>query len=426
MILLVSIVFLLLGIGVGIAWALAGAGIFTACCAEGFLLGMKSVASAFFDRSNSFILIALPLFLMMGEVVAKGGISATLFEAIQGTIPKLRGSMYYVTILTSALFAAVTGSSVGSASFLSKAIYPEMVLMKYPRKLAAGTIAVGGTLGILIPPSISMIVYGSLTSQSIGKLFIAGIIPGAILAFFFLIVGFVYARQMSFGAEVSEEKIGILQRIKAGMKAWPLVVLLGWVIVAIYTGLATPTEVAGVAVVMAIIIAAILKQFNLRMVLSASVGSCITSSMIIFIMLGAESVAYMLKHYGLIRQLLDLIEGAGITPLGLLLLVCGVYVILGMFMDGISMMALTVPFLYPLMAEMGFDLIWFGVVVTIMVELCLITPPVGLNLFVVSGGCAEPVIEVFKGVIPYILCVVVLLVLLTLFPDLATWLPSQI
>lgn len=420
-----SLLLILLGSGIYIALGLAAVGIF----GFEFLAKVPQMIGAIVYRTMwSYTLAAVPLFLFMGEIVFHSGVSQKLYSGVSKWTGIIPGGLLHSNIVSCSMFAAVSGSSVATAGTVGAVAYPEQSARGYGRGLITGSLAAGGTLGILIPPSINMIVYGAFVGASIGKLFIGGVIPGIILALLFM--AYISIRTMITPA-LAEPRQRITRRyfwnaIIAFKEVWPILLIIIIIFGGIYGGIFTPTEAAAISCFVAMILAAVFRKLNFTVLKESSLSALRTTAMVMLIMVGAKIVGNALSMLRVPAQICAILEGLEISPLLVWFGVVIIYLALGCFMDGISLMLLTLPVTYPLLIEtLGFDPIWFGVLVTVLVECALITPPVGLNVYVIHGISGGTNIgEVFKGIIPFFICMLLVIALLTFVPDLVLFLPS--
>lgn len=389
-------------------------------------VGLLAISSVVWNTSNSYILIALPMFLLMGEVILRSGISDKFYRGITALMGGLPGGLLHANIVSCALFSAVSGSSVATAASVGTVAIPEMTKRGYAPRLVFGSLAAGGTLGILIPPSIVMILYGALVEESITKLFMAGIIPGLVLsALFMLYLAIRVALQRSL-APPREAPAPLLDRLRAAVHVVPIVGLLLVVLGGIYAGLITPTEAAAVGAAGAIALGLCYGGLTRAILGEALLSSVKTTCMVIFIIIGAQILSSALSYSGVSRGISQFIVDLEMSKWTLFLGLVVLYVLLGFFVDGISMIYITLPVLFPVVVQAGFDTIWFGVVITILIELGQITPPMGLNLFAIHGisGSKYGFGEVVAGSTPFVFLMLLMIALLAFFPALALWIPS--
>jgi len=373
--------------------------------------------------SNNFLLVAIPFFVLLGEILLRSGVAERMYNALVLWVPWLPGGLMHSNIAACAMFAATSGSSVATAATIGTVAMGEIKKHGYSERLFLGTIAAGGTLGILIPPSINMIVYGALTDSSIPKLYLAGIVPGLVLASLFsLTVLVVCLIRPSLGGKRTHA--GWPARIRALPDLIPPLVIFLAVIGSIYAGLATATESAALGVIAALGVAAWHRRLSVRMLLLAFEGTMRTTAMIMAILIAAYFLNFVISSIGLTAQVNRLVTGLGLSPTELLFGVIVFYLVLGCFMETLSMMVATVPIIAPIMVKAGYDPIWFGVLVVILLETAMITPPVGINLYVVQGLRTRGKIDdVIIGSAPFLVAMLVMLALLSYWPDLALWLP---
>lgn len=421
--------FVLLILGNYIIFALAGTGLIILTWMIG--RGMEKIAGSIaFNSLDSFVLASIPMYVLMGEIVVGSGLSAKLYKGTSVWTSVVPGGLIHSNILACAIFAAVSGSSAATAATIGTVAIREQVTRGYDRRLVYGTIAAGGTLGILIPPSISMIIYGAFVGQPVGQLFIAGIIPGIILtAMFAIVIALIsFAKPMWVAPRAKMTRRYFLNVFKTLGDIFPMLVLIAIIMGGIYGGLMTPTEAAAVSCVVATIFAIIYRRFNYALLKAAALSTLRTSSMILMIVVGAQIMANALSMLGIPLRVTQWVATLGLSPLGVWVMVVVLYLILGCFLDGISLLLLTLPVSYPLLMSLGFDGIWLGVLVTLLVQCALITPPVGINLFVIqgiAGGSEKSLEEVTIGAMPFFMAMIAAIALFTALPWLVTWLPSM-
>lgn len=382
------------------------------------------------DKSKEFILVAVPMFILLGELMLRAGIGRRMYEAVIQWLSWLPGGLMHANIGSCTIFAASSGSSVATAATVGTVAYPEIEKRRYNESLFLGSLAAGGTLGILVPPSINLIIYGLLTDTSVPELYLAGIFPGIILAslFMLMIAGFCLYRRDWGGEPV---RTTWSERFRTLPDLLPPVVLFMAVVGSIYAGVATPTEAASIGVVMALIIAAYFKSLNFKMLLEAFEGTMRTTAMIMLIVFAAIFLNFVLGFMGITQAMLNFIAELGITPIETVLLIVVFYLILGMFMETLSMMLTTVPVVFPIVMSLNvpeFTDVWFGILITILMEAALITPPIGVNLYVVHGirDRGGKFNDVAIGAIPFVIAMLVMIGILIAFPGVATWLPTLV
>lgn len=365
---------------------------------------------------DDFTLTALPMYVLMSQVLVVSGVGRDLYEMASRWFRHFPGGLAIATLFCCTVFSAISGSSVATAVTVGSVALPEMVRRGYNKRHVLGLLAAGGTLGILIPPSIPMIIYGSVTGESVGKLFIAGIIPGAIMTIAFMIFSAYQTRH------IKDKPATWGERLEASRKAiWglllPIIIIGG-----IYTGIFTPTEAAAVGVVMSFAVAIfVYKNINLTTLKEILVSTVKTNAMILFIIIGAMLLGYILTILQIPQGIVNFATSQDVSPWVIFILINIVLLILGMFLETVSILVITLPILYPIIMALGFDPIWFAIIMVINMELALISPPVGLNLFVLKGLNKENTIsEIVKGVIPYAIIMLVFMVILSIFPEIAT------
>lgn len=391
-------------------WAIQGAGAFYA------------VTTIVFESLTSFTLTAVPLFILMANILNHSRISEDLYRFIQSWVGHFPGGLAIATILFCAGFSAISGSSVATAATVGMLALPEMLRAGYDRKFIFGMVAAGGTLGILIPPSLSMILYGALTDVSVGDLFVAGIIPGIVLTSFFLGYVVVYSRRHGYGRGTPADWPARMRALKSA--AWGMV-LPPLVIGGIYAGWFTPTEAAGVGVVYSLAASLLGKRLSAPRLLSALQGTLRTTTMVLMIIAGAMLFGHVVTMLQVPQRLIQLLADLHVSSLVFILLLCVIFIFLGDFLEVVSITLITLPIIYPILLAMKIDPVWFAVIMTINMEFALITPPVGLNLFVIQGIVpGASLFEVFRGTWPFMLLMLAVLVLVIALPELSLWLPS--
>lgn len=421
----VGILTVLLLLGTWMPAALGMSGI-TLLLVNGDARMLESIGSVFWNQGSSFVLLAIPLFIFMGEIVLASGVSSRFYRSITPWARFLPGQLYNSNIIASALFSSVCGSSVATAAAVGTVAIPELRKAGYADRLTFGTLAVGGTLGILIPPSSAMIIYGSMVNENIAKLFIAGIVPGLMIVglcvAYIMVVTFLNRRLTP--ADARLPTLGELLRSIPG--ALPLVFLMVAVIGSLYTGFVTPTEAAAVGVLGALAVAGVFRSLSWSMLKNALEATVASTCMLMFIILSAQIIAFAFARLGVTRELTDFIVHQNVAPWVMLLIVVVLYLVLGCFLDAISMMVMTLPLIYPVMMQLGFDSVWLGVVLVLLMEIGLITPPVGLNLFVLQRVGGKPLREVALGSLPFVGLLLLGVLLLAIWPDIALWLPAKL
>ncbi len=386
----------------------------------------RAMGEIIWNASSEYILFAIPLFVMLGEILLRAGIAERAYNAIAQWLSWLPGGLMHANIGTCAMFAATSGSSVATAATVGTVAIPEIKKRGYNESLFLGTIAAGGTLGILIPPSINFILYGLLTNNSVPRLYLAGFIPGFMLAGFFMLIVLV-ACLLDRAKGGTPLVTSWSQRFRGLIDLFPPFLIFLLVIGSIYAGYATPTEAASLGVVGSLLLAAYERKVSIPMMRSVLEGTMRTTGIIMLIILAAQFLNFVLAALGATDGIGRAIEGLGLGKYGTMLLIIVFYLILGCFMETISMMILTTPFIYPIVIKLGWDPIWWGIVLTILIETALITPPVGLNLYVVQGMRERgPVGDVIRGALPFVGAMLALIFLLMAFPGITLWLPEYV
>jgi tripartite ATP-independent transporter DctM subunit len=385
---------------------------------------LSMIGQLAYETSMSYTLSVVPLFVLMGNLVTRARLSEELYDAAYAFTGHLRGGLAMSTILACAGFSAICGSSLATAATMGKVAYPPMKRFGYKDGLAAGSVAAGGTLGILIPPSVLLVIYGILTEQNIGQLFAAGILPGVVATLCYL-GAVVYSVWRDPDAGPPGERRSWGERARALSHVWGVLLLFGLVMGGLYSGVATPTECAGVGAGGAFLFALFRQGLSWRVLVDVLVESGRTTAMIFAILIGAMIFANFVNLTTMPAQLRDFVAQSGFSPIMVIVVILAVYVLLGCVLESLSMVLLTVPLFYPLVQHLGFDLLWFGILVVCVTELSLITPPVGLNVFVLRAVLPQvPITTVFRGVLPFVGADVVRLAILVAFPAISLVLPK--
>ncbi|MBM4764837.1 TRAP transporter large permease subunit [Bacillus sp. B15-48] len=421
---IVLLVLLATGLPVAISLGIVGAIFGVTMISPGMLDQLSLIA---FSQSSSFVFIIAPLFILMSEVISNSRIGTQLFQSTQLLLGRLPGSLGMGAVLTSTGFAAVCGSSPITAATIGKIAIPEMKKLGYSQKLALGATAAGGTLGILIPPSIALVLYGIITETSIGDLFIAGIIPGILIAFLLCLTIFVLVLKNPSLAPKINKKVGLRVKLRSLVPVFPILILALIVMGSIYFGIATPTESAAFGAVGAIIIVWVMKQLSFKSMSTILSNTINTTGMFFLLVIGGVFASFILTRLGIPQGLANLVLGLDIPGWAVILIINIFLIILGMFLDPMSVLVVVIPMFFPTVVELGYDPVWFGIMVTINAEIGAITPPVGLNLFVLKSVIPDvKMSEVISGSLIFIVPLVVSLVMVVLFPELALYLPSII
>ncbi|MFD1508487.1 TRAP transporter large permease [Lacimonas salitolerans] len=387
---------------------------------------IRGLGNLVWSTSNNATLIAIPFFVLLGEILVRSGVATRTYAALDRWVSWLPGGLIHANIATATLFSATSGSSVATAATVATVAMPQAEKLGYDPKLFSGAIAAGGTLGIMIPPSINLIVYGFLTQTSIPQLFLAGLIPGLALALGFIVITMILCMiRPALGGQ--RRVFPLAQMLRALLDLIPIILLFAVIVGTIYKGWATPTEAAAVGVAGALAIAAAFGGVNMRMMSEAMLGTIKITAMIMLVVIGASFLNFTLASAGLGRELQDFLTGLGLSPMGLIFVVVLIYIVLGFFIETLSLMVVTIPIIVPLVVAQGFDPIWFGILMIVLIEMALITPPVGLNLYVVQGARQSGTMtEVMLGAIPYALAMLAMAAALIAFPQIALYLPNAL
>ncbi len=384
-----------------------------------------AMATTIWGTSSSWTLTALPLFVWMGEILFRTKLSENLFKGLSPWMQKLPGGLIHVNVVGCALFAAISGSSAATVATVGKMSIPELRKRDYPEKILLGSLAGSGTLGLLIPPSIILIIYGVAVQESIAKLFIAGIVPGIMIALIFMSYVIIWSLINKKIMPKIIEEYSFLEKVRRSKQLLPVILLIMAVIGSIYTGIATATEAASLGVVGALILSYFQKSLSLETFKSSLLGATKTSCMIAFILAGSTFLSLAMGFTGLPRNLAIWIQNMDLSPYVLIFVLMIFYIILGMFLDGISAVVLTMAIIEPMIRQAGFDMIWFGIFLVIVVEMAQITPPVGFNLFVLQGMANKDMGYIARSAFPLFLLMVLAVVLVVIFPEIALWMPEQ-
>jgi C4-dicarboxylate transporter DctM subunit len=384
-----------------------------------------AMATTMWSMGSSWSLTALPLFVWMGEILFRTKLSENLFKGLSPWLSKLPGGLIHVNILGCAIFAAISGSSAATVATVGKMSIPELRKRNYPENFLLGTLAGSGTLGLLIPPSIILIIYGVTVEESIAKLFIAGVIPGIVLAFLFMIYVITWSIKNKKIMPIISEDFSFFEKVKQSGQLLPVVLLIFSVIGSIYAGIATATEAASLGVLGALVLSYFQKSLTKESFNKSLLGATKTSCMIAFILAGSSFLTLAMAFTGLPNNLAVFINTLQLSPYMLLLVLTLFYIILGMFLDGISAVVLTMAIIEPMIRQAGFDMIWFGIYLVIVVEMAQITPPVGFNLFVLQGMAKKDMGFIARSAFPLFLLMILAVIIIIVFPELALWLPEK-
>ena len=420
----ISVLLFFLGSGIWVALSMIGVSAIGMMFFTSRPVG-DAMATTIWGTSSSWTLTALPLFVWMGEILFRTKLSENLFKGLSPWMQKLPGGLIHVNVVGCALFAAISGSSAATVATVGKMSIPELRKRNYPEKILLGSLAGSGTLGLLIPPSIILIIYGVAVQESIAKLFIAGIIPGIMLALIFMSYVIIWSLINKKEMPKIVEEFSFIEKVKRSKQLLPVILLISAVIGSIYTGIATATEAASLGVVGALILSYFQKSLTLETFRSSLLGATKTSCMIAFILAGSTFLSLAMGFTGLPRNLAIWIQSMDLSPYLLILVLMIFYIILGMFLDGISAVVLTMAIIEPMIRQAGFDMIWFGIFLVIVVEMAQITPPVGFNLFVLQGMANKDMGYIARSAFPLFLLMVLAVILVVIFPEIALWLPEQ-
>ena len=418
------VLFLLLGSGVWIGLALLGVAyvgmeLFTSRPAG------DAMMTVMWRSSSSWSLTALPMFIWMGEILYRTRLSEDMFKGLAPWMARLPGGLLHTNIAGCTIFAAVSGSSAATLTTVGKMTIPELRKRGYPERLTIGTLAGAATLGLMIPPSLTLIVYGVAINESITKLFIAGIVPGLVLAFLFMCYVFVASKLSKDYRPAAEPVLPFLEKVKRSRFLVPVLLLIFLVIGSMYVGFATATEAAAIGVLGSLALAFAQRTLTLGNFFESLMGATRTSAMIALILAGAAFLSLSMGFTGLPRALAEWIASIDLSRFQLLMVLLVFYIVLGCFLDGISVVVLTIAIVEPMIRQVGIDIIWFGIFIVVVVEMAQITPPIGFNLFVLQGMTGHPMSFIARAAFPMFMIMALMVFILIAFPDLATWLPEN-
>ena len=424
---LIGLMFVLFAAGVEVSIALGIVGMLGLLWLKGFTIGLGVVGSIAWSNASSFSFLAVPLFVFMSGILLHSGIGKGLYTAVARWVSFLPGGLAVASIFSCAIFAAISGSSVATAATIGLIAIPEMERRGYARRLIFGSLAAGGTLGILIPPSIPMIIYGVMTETSIGHLYAAGIVPGVVLALLF--AGFVVGYAVLWpdaAPRVAEDRGGVLDKLRSIYEVAPVALLIVVVLGSMYAGIVTPTEAAAVGSLVSLLLAAAFRRLTWRTLRDAFQATIRTTSMVMLIIIFASIFSHVIALIGAPKALFGLVVDLGLPRWAFFAALFAVLLVIAYALEELSVMIIILPILFPLVTGLGFDPIWFGIIMVLWLEIGLITPPVGLNLFVIQtlmpGTTAR---DITRGTTPYVVLMVALVALLFVFPELALWLPRH-
>ncbi len=420
----IAVLFFLLIIGMPIGVALAFVGFWGISLMTDISVALPTMLRSFLDTFTTYSFTVIPLFVIMGELATASGLSQGIYAVADKWLRRLPGGLAIATIGACSGFAAICGSSVATAATLGRVALPEMEKYDYDVHLATGSVAAGGTLGFLIPPSIGFVVYGILTEQSIGKLLISGFIPGFLLALTYVIIIVIWVMIKPDIAPFNPERIPWREKLVSLLTVWELIVVFFLVMGGIYFGFFTPTEAGALGAFFLFVVAVFIKKLTWKTLVEAMKSTTKVSVMIFMILAGAYVFTYFMALTMIPMKLSIWLGGLSMSRYLILTIILTAYLVLGCFLDATSMMVLTLPVIFPTIIELGFNPIWFGVISVLMMEAGLITPPLGLNIFVIAGVAEVPMETVFKGTIIFLLAIFVVVVLVTVFPQIALFLPD--
>jgi C4-dicarboxylate transporter DctM subunit len=420
----IAVLVVLFLLGMPVAFTMGFVGLVGFIATKGWTAGVSILVRDFWETWTSYNLTVIPMFVFMGSVAFYAGMSGRLYDASYTIFGKWRGGLAMATVVATAGFSAICGSTSATAAAMGKVAIPEMRRHGYDPGLACGCMAAAGSLGIMIPPSTIFIIYGILSEQSIGKLFVAGVVPGLILAFLFCIAVYIWARFKPTSAPAGGATT-LKQKLMGLSGLIEMVVRFGLVLGGLFAGLFSPTQAAAVGTAAAILIGLVRRQYDLRRFWLSIKDTLLITAMIMTIVAGATVFGHFMAVTGIPSAASDFLGNLPVPPTVVMILILVMYLIAGCFMDSLAMVTLTVPILYPTVVALGFDPIWFGVIIVLVVEMGVITPPVGINVYIIKGVAPDvPMGKIFKGAMAFLVGMIILAGLLLVFPQLATWLPS--
>jgi len=416
------LVLLLASVPIGFAMGISG--LLGTAAIIGFKPALALFGTTAFETTVTYDLSIVPLFILMGSVASRSGLGQELYGAFYTWFGSFRGGLALATIGACGAFAAICGSSVATAATMSKVALPEMKRYNYDDSLATGSVAAGGIIGILIPPSVILVLYGILTETSIGDLFIAGFLPGILTVVGFMVTISITTRIWPhLGA--AGKKSSVSEKIAALGKTWAIMLLFGIVIGGIYFGVFTPTEAAGIGAVGAFIISALRRRLSWTSSKEALTETVTLTAMIFIILIGALTLNNMMVFSGLASALSSAVGGLDLPPWAIMGVILLIYMVMGCFLDALAMILLTIPIFFPIVINLGFDPVWFGIIVVMVVELGMITPPIGMNVFVIKGMAPDVKLSsIYKGVMPFVIAQLILILIMFLLPEIILWLPE--
>ncbi len=420
----ISLLLFLIAIGWPVGFAIGIAGLVSLYFIVGAEITLGLVSQVVYHATANYVILTIPTFIMMAELLSSSGVADDLMAACSRRFRNVRGGLASACVVAGSVFAAACGSSTAAVASLSRSAYPTMKRLGYDEGFSVATISITGTLSILIPPSIALVVYGIITEESVGKLFLAGVIPGVLTAFGYIAA--IYASILIRPSIVPPLDTRALQELPVENHGniWPILILIAVVLVSLYSGLATPTEVGALGATGAFIICAVLGRMSQDRFQLALGNTLKNTCMIVTIIFGALIFGHFITLSQVIPELLDWISQSGFSPLTVLVCVIVFYIVLGMFMDQFAILLLTVPVTYELLTGLGFDGIWLGILIVKTAEIGLITPPMGLNVFIASGATGVNTKDVFARSWPFVVVEIIMIAVFVTFPQIVTWLPS--
>jgi C4-dicarboxylate transporter DctM subunit len=426
-VILIALLFLFLSLGLEVALSLGLVGVIGLLGMKGWKIGMTIIGSIFWSTASNFNYIALPLFIFMSAILLHSGIGSSLYTAITRWVYFLPGGLAIASIFACAIFGAVCGSSVATAATIGLIAIPEMEKRGYQRELMYGAMAAGGTLGILIPPSIPMIIYGVMTETSIGQLYIGGIVPGILLSLFF--VGYIILRcwwRPELAPRVEISGVTWAARFHSLIEAAPMVGLIFVVLGTMYLGVVTPTEAAALGAAASLALAMGYRRLSWRTLALSFRDTIGPTSMVMLIIIMASIFSHVIALIGAPKAIFQIIQDSGLPPFAIFALIFALLIVIAYALEELSVMIIMLPFLFPLVTGLGYDAVWFGIVLVVWLEMGFITPPVGINLFVIQGVAKGATMkQIALGATPYVIMMILFVFLLFCFPELVLWLPRQ-
>lgn len=390
-------------------------------------VGLAQLGTSAFGSANNYSLSVIPLFILMGMFMSSTGLGRDLFNAVDKWIGHLRGGLAIATVGAASIFSAISGSSNATTATLSRICIPEMNQYKYKTSFSTAAVAAGGTLGVLIPPSVLLIIYGALTSEPIGPLLIGGLIPGVIMTILFIIMINIQVRLKPEIAPRKTETVSLQEKFSSLKSVWPFMLIFAVSIGGIYFGVFTPSEAGGVGAMGAFLLTIITKRLSFKDLIESLDETLRLTVMIFIILIGASLFGKFLALSQIPIYLTSNVAGLDVSPYVILALILIIYLFLGMFLEGIAIMVLTLPIVYPLIIQLGFDGLWFGVIMIMLINIGVLTPPLGLSVYIISGVVKDvPIEKIFKGVIPAIITMIIFTIILIIFPEIITFLPGLI